>query len=188
MRVLTTSGWLCAATLMSAALFGCTSKTGSDPAKPPDAQEHHEKDGHDHGQHSDKGPHGGQLIELGQEAYHAELIHDEKTHQVTIYILDGQARQSVSVSQPELTVNMFVGGSHKQFRMVAVSQASDSPGRASRFQAEDEELCDTLCKPGAKGRLNVNIEGKQFVGEIAHEDHDGHDHPRQAHHGEHKHE
>jgi hypothetical protein len=190
MRVSNANGWLFAAALVSAALLGCSSKTAPGTAASPNAEQHHEGDGHDHGhgKHSDTGPHGGHLIELGQEAYHAELIHDEKTHQVTVYILDGQAKQSVSISQPELTVNMMVAGSPKQFKLAAVSQANDLPDRASCFQAENEELCDALCESGAKGRLNVNIEGKQFVGEIEHHDHDGHahEHPHQADRGDHQ--
>ena len=31
-------------------------------------------------------------------------------------------------------------------------------------------------RPDAKGRLNVNIHGKHFVGEIEQHDHEGHEH------------
>ena len=51
-------------------------------AAPPAAHEH------DHGHaHPSEGPHHGALIELGKEDYHAEIVHDEKTDTVTIYIL-----------------------------------------------------------------------------------------------------
>ncbi|MGD9722646.1 MAG: hypothetical protein AB7O59_15040 [Pirellulales bacterium] len=183
------TGRLLGAALILAALVGCSAKSGPDTEAKP-AEQHHEGDGHDHGdeKHSHIGPHGGHLIELGQEAYHAELVHDEKTHQVTIYLLDGQVKKSVAISQPELTVNMLVAGSPRQFKLAAVPQASDSPPSASCFQAENEELCDALCEPGAKGRLNVSIQGKHFVGEIEQHEHDadGHEHPHQADRGEHQ--
>lgn len=190
MRLVYGNSWLIGAALISAALVGCGSNTTHGPDAMSNAEQHHEGDGHEHPneEHSHTGPHGGHLIELGQEAYHAELLHDDKTHQVTIYILDGQVKKSVPISQPELTVNMMVAGSPKQFKLPALAQATDVPDRASCFQAESEELCDALCEPGAKGRLNVNIGGKQFVGEIEHHDHDTdeHDHPHQAGRGNHQ--
>jgi hypothetical protein len=183
------TGWLLGAALVLAALVGCSAKSGPDTEAKP-AEHHHEGDGHDHGQekHSHTGPHGGHLIELGQEAYHAELIHDEKTHQVTIYILDGQVKKNVPISQPELTVNMVVAGSPRQFKLAAAPQASDSQQGASCFQTDSEELCDALCEPGGKGRLNVSIQGKHFVGEIEHHEHEDHEHehPHQADRGDHQ--
>ena len=112
------------------------------------AERHHEGDGHDHssGEHSHTGPHDGHLIELGSdEAFHAELIHDDKTHRVTIFILDGKAKNNVPIPQPELAVNIVNGGNPKQFKLAAVSQANELRDMASCFQLENEELCTALC-------------------------------------------
>lgn len=169
MRVLTTSGWLCAA-VMSVAIFGCNTKSGSGKATRPDAQEHHEKDGHKHaaGEHAETGPHGGHLIELGKEDYHAELTHDEAAHVVTIYILDGKAKDSVPIPAPEVTVNVAAGGAPKQFKLAAAPQAGESP-MASCFRLKSEGLCEALDAPNANGRLAVTINGKQFIGNIEHD-------------------
>lgn len=169
---------ICAAVLASAFLVGCNSKSGNAPDAVV-AERHHEGDGHDHspGEHSHIGPHDGHLIELGSdEAFHAELIHDDKAHRVTIFILDGKAKNNVPISQPELAVNIVKGGSPKQFRLTAVSQANEPRDMASCFQAENEELCTALDATDCKGRLAVNINGKQYIGEIEHHDHEDRDH------------
>jgi hypothetical protein len=85
------------------------------------------------------------LIELGSnEEYHAELVHDEATHRVTVYILDGAAKKNVPISQPELVINMVSGGAPQQFKLPAVTQANEWPSMASCFQLEDTKLCDAL--------------------------------------------
>lgn len=168
---------ICVAVLASAMLVGCNSKRGGDSAARGVPEKHHEGDGHDHlaGGHSDLGPRGGQLIELGtNEAFHAELLHDEGTHRVTVYILDGKAKDNVPISQPELLVNIVSGGNPKQFKLAAVSQPNERENMTSRFHAECEELCTALDAANCKGRLAVNINGKQYVGEIEH--HEGHEH------------
>ena len=70
--------------MASFVLSGCADSTTSEPttsAPTPAADGHREGDGHDHGEdahaHPSEGPHGGELIELGNEEYHAELLHPE---------------------------------------------------------------------------------------------------------------
>lgn len=157
-------------------LMGCNTNSAHDE---PASERHHENDGHDHssGEHSHIGPHNGHLIELGSgEAFHAELIHDDKTHRVTVFILDGTAKKNVPIAQPELVINIVNGGTPKQFSLAAVSQANELRDMASCFQLENEELCTALCATDCKGRLAVSINGKQYVGEIEHHDHEDHEH------------
>jgi hypothetical protein len=172
------STWFRSATLPAilslACIAGCAPATAPKDAAP---ERHHENDGHDHstGEHSHIGPHNGQLIELGsKDEFHAEMLHDDANHRVTIYILDGRAKENVPISQSELVINMVSGGAPKQYKLAAVTQANELPNMASCFQLEDESLCEALDGTDAKGRLAVDINGKQFVGEIEH--HDDHDH------------
>src|SRR3712207_2284723 len=53
-------------------------------------------------EHGEKGPHGGQLIELGKGDYHAELVHDDAAQRITIYVLDEKAAKPVPIKQKEL--------------------------------------------------------------------------------------
>ncbi len=52
--------------------------------------------------HASEGLHHGTLIELGNEKYHAELVHDEQS--VTIYILDRAATKAIPIDAAEVTI------------------------------------------------------------------------------------
>ena len=126
--------------------------------------------GHAHA-HPEKGPHGGSLIELGKEDYHAELVHDEATDTVTIHILDGGATRPVPIPAGRLVLNLRVAGKPRQFFLPAAPRAGDPDGLASAFAASDAQLCKALHAAGSSGRLNVEIAGRQYVGRV-----EGHTH------------
>ncbi len=165
------------------AWVGC-SKTPSGPAgsnRTNAKAEHFDGDGHDHDAkkgdrhaHAEEGPHHGHLIELGQEEYHMELTHDEATKTVSIYLLDGSAKQAVPIPDPEITLNLVVNGKPRQAKLGATPQIGDPAGQSSRFSAVDEELLEALESPKTKGRINVTIKDKSYVGEIVHDAHDDH--------------
>jgi hypothetical protein len=175
------------ALLLSTALVGCNSgkkdsvskdKTGT--AKKDDhAKDGHSKDEHAGHDHPSEGPHHGHLIELGNEEYHGELLHSEKTHSVTIYILDGSATKEVPIAMDAVKLNVVVDGKPTQFVMKAVGAAD---GKASQFVVEDANLVHAFEDDKVtKGKLTLTIEGKPFVGNIEHHAHGEHEH------GEHKH-
>jgi hypothetical protein len=123
--------------------------------------------------HPTEGPHHGSLIELGNEEYHAELLHDEKAGKVTIYVLDGEAKKTVPIPAKELTINLKHGGKGEQFKLAAAPDMGDPEGKSSRFMSEDKELAEDLDAEGAEARLVVEINGKSYTGDLAHEhDHD----------------
>lgn len=156
-------------------LAGCG--PGEDAAPAPRG-EHHEEDEHPDAAdaHAREGPHGGHLIDLGHGDYHAELVHDDATHQVTIYLLDGRAEQSVPAALDEIVVNLVLAGEAAQFKLPAAPLQGDPPGQSSRFELEDERLCDGWDAPNSQGRLNVTIGGKPFVGTIEPHSHSGEEH------------
>jgi hypothetical protein len=166
------------ATVAAYALFiaGCGEAPAPSPAKP---AAHSEGDGHDHAEHAhaEHGPHGGDLIELGKEEYHAELVHDEDAGKVTIYILDGSAKQAVPIEATELTINVKHDGKGEQFKVAAAPQDGDGEGKSSRFVSDDKELAEDI---EHEARLVVEIAGKSFTGEIKH-DHDHGDHKDHKH-------
>ena len=125
--------------------------------------------------HAEEGPHQGSLIELGKEEYHAELVHDDAAHKVTIYLLDGAAQKPVGSADKELVVNLVVAGKPQQFKLPAAPQDGDAAGQASRFEVVDEAFCEALDAEKTTGRVNVTIAGKTFSGDVAHGGHD-HDH------------
>ena len=179
LRIMHRCGTSCCGALLVLGLTVTTGCGGGDAAKKPAAKaEHHDADGHKAGKkehaHAEVGPHKGQLIELGKEEYHGELLHDDAAHKITIYLLDGEAKKSVAIPEKELTLNVVVNGKPSQFKLPAVPQSGDPAGQASRYELVDHALCEALDDPKCKGRLNVTIAGKQFSGEISHEAHADH--------------
>lgn len=128
---------------------------------------------HDHAtehSHATEGPHGGHLIVLGEEEYHAELTHDEATHMVAVYLLDATAKETLSSGPAEITLQIFKDGDFVDY----VLKASEDAGG---FAVVDEPLCDFLLHAeSVKGRVQAAIAGKQYVGIIELAGHDEHDH------------
>ncbi len=123
--------------------------------------------------HPTEGPHHGDLIELGNEEYHGELLHDAQS--VTIYILNGAADKQVPIDATEVTINTKHDGQPEQFKLAAKPDASDPQGQSSCFVSNNPKLAGHIDEDGAEPRLVVTINGKSYRGEIRH-DHAGHDH------------
>jgi len=140
-------------------------------------------DAHDHDEHAhaSTGPHGGPIIELGKEDYHAELVHDEGAGTVTVYLLDHEAKGAVAIDAKEVRINLKHDGKGEQFKLAASPQEGDEADKSSRFVSEDKHLGEDLDHEAAEARLVVEIDGKSYTGKIAHQ----HDHDREE--GGHKH-
>lgn len=119
-------------------------------------------------EHAEEGPHKGHLIELGEEEYHAELVHDDAAGKVTIYLLDGHAKDAVSADADTVTVSVLVEGQPKEF----VLKATDAAKR-DQFESSEKEIVGALDHDkSVKGRLRVAVGGKPFNGTIDHEKHE----------------
>jgi hypothetical protein len=145
-------------------LAGC----GGSPPPPqpkPDA-------GHAHPSH---GPHEGQLIELGNEEYHAELVHDDASKTIIVYLLGPDAKTAATSPDAEITLNLVTGSEPLQVKLTAEKQDGDPEGEASKFTVVDEKALEALENPKTTGHLNVNIAGKAYRGKVELGAH-GHDH------------
>lgn len=120
-------------------------------------------------EHAHKGPHKGDLVELGSEEYHAEIVHDEKAGSVTIYLLGSDAKTEVATEAKEIAVNAKVGGKGVQIKIKPTPQKNDKSGMSSKFTSKSKELIDLLEDHDAKLTLSVVIGGKPFNGKIEHE-------------------
>ena len=121
--------------------------------------------------HPEHGPHGGELVELGKEAFHIEMMHG--TGAVAMYVLDGSATQPVAIEAEKLTVSLKHDGKVKSFELPADPQGEDAAGKSSRFASTNAEM-DQWLEAEAEGAVIVQIEGKSYTGKISH-DHE-HDH------------
>ena len=167
---ITASRFALACSLTAALVSGCSPAPAPEMPKPAKAAAAPAKE-HDH---PSEGPHHGSLIELGNEEYHAELVHDEANGTVTIYLLDSGAKGAVAIEATDVAINLKQDGKPAQFKLPAEPDAADTAGKSSRFASKDAELAKALDAEGAEPRLVVKIDGKSYTGKLAH-DHD-HDH------------
>ncbi|MDB4694898.1 hypothetical protein OAF47_00355 [bacterium] len=128
-------------------------------------------DDHGHGSH---GPHGGDLIEIGKASFHGELVQTDD--QVTMYVLGDQAKASLAINAPEVTVSLKHDGSVQSYILTAAPEPDDEKGNSSRFTSQDPALATAL-NDGAEGVVIFQVDGKSHTGSISHDhDHAGHSH------------
>jgi len=123
--------------------------------------------------HPSEGPHHGGLVELGNEEYHIEIVHDDDAGTVTAYVLDSSAKVAVPINASEIMVNLSHDGQAEQFALAASPQSGDPPGKSSKFVSNDTELAEDLDNDAVSAQLVVTINGKPYRGAIQH-DHDSH--------------
>jgi YHS domain-containing protein len=154
--------WLGGAVLAGClTLAGCNHEpAGTGPAADPPAA-------HDH---ADEGPHGGPLVEWGQEEYHLEFTVDPVNQEATIYVLDGNLKGPKPIPAEPLALTL-------QRPVVTIPlqprpQAGDPAGSASRFVGTHM----ALAREGAfAGSISGTVHGKPYAGDFATKAHAGHE-------------
>lgn len=164
-------------------LTGCTGSTpapsgGGGVAVSPTTVTEVDDHGHGHDEHGHptEGPHHGVLAELGNEEFHAEVVHDDTTGMVTVYLLDGHAEKSVTTTATELVINLKHGDTPEQYNLVALPEDDNPAGQTSRFSLTDKELAGHLDDAAAAAKLNITINDTPYSGAIPVEDHAKHGH------------
>ena len=116
------------------------------------------------------GPHGGHLLELGDEEYHLEWVHDDATGLLTVYILDGAMENEVPIAAPSLTIERTIGESAASFELLPVGAAGEP---TAQFAITDKSLIEALklAGEGVTVRTEVDIDGRTYEAEFAHEEH-----------------
>jgi hypothetical protein len=153
---------------------GCNDETSAPATNDHDA-EHADADEHGEHDHPSHGPHEGDLIELGGEDYHAEIVHTDDD-EIVIYILGSDAKTAMPIEATEVVINAVHDGNPEQFKLAASADAGDPEGKSSRFTSSDAELVEHVHDEDAEAKLVLMIGGKQHTGKIAHDHDHGHDH------------
>lgn len=112
------------------------------------------------GEHKHSAPHGGALIELGEEFAHVEIVLDASTGKLSAYALDGEAEKSVRINQSEIEI--AVRNPVATIKLGGVSNAltGETAGDTSEFSGQSDRLkgithFDGLIK-------TISIKGKIF--------------------------
>ena len=166
-----TGMWLLSAAVMLglSSLAGCGGDQGNEyrafdkeKDKAPDAEQ---GTAHSH----DHGPHNGELIELGEEEYHAEVVFDEESEKIIVFLLGPDAKKAVAIDAKELSVEMPGKDAPTAHALVATPQEGDEEGKSSRFETKNADLFDAFHHNSkAVGKFKVSLGGKEFSGEIKH--------------------
>jgi hypothetical protein len=158
-------------------IAGCTSPTTPAPsAQQADANEadHHEGDDHEA-----LGPNGGHVLAFADRQFHAEWTHDDKSHEIVVYLLDGDLKEPVYADAESTTIVVAIQkqGS-KDYRLEAIDPTDGEPRTASKFHVTDSGLLTALkIGEGVYANLSVVIDGQQHSTRIEHHTHDhGHHH------------
>jgi hypothetical protein len=128
-------------------------------------------------QHASHGPHHGELLEVGKEEYHVELLVDETKKQVILYLMDKEIKSYVEIDEPFLAVNIRNGGKPLQIKLKPIPQTTDKKGLSSCFGAISRDLVDALHTPKSEPKLALRIQNKSYSVKMVHDhDHAGHNH------------
>jgi hypothetical protein len=146
-------------------VLGCGSKKAAPVRGKAAAGVHHH---HDHG--AIHGPHGGNVVGLDTEDYHAEVTLDSPANRVGVYILGDDAMTTVPIEEKSIAIDVKEYEKSAQYVLPAVSQAEDAVGKSSYFEIVDEALAAVVAgqsqDPNAQVRLIVNLAGSAHTGYV----------------------
>lgn len=126
---------------------GCGDQAPTKPAPVAKAGDHDGEEGHHHHHsHGEKGPHNGALVAIGEDAAHLEVVLDAETGKVTVYILDGEAKNPIPLKADKLELAFTKEHDHAE-------------GAGEKKAAEELPETGTLVlaavEPGADGSTSV---------------------------------
>jgi hypothetical protein len=117
------------------------------------------------GGHEHAAPHGGTLVELGEEFAHLELVLDSATGQLSAYALDGEAEKPVRLSAPSLALVVTpadqTGPVAIELAPVENALTGERAGDTSLFRASVPTL---MGRTAFTGRVEtIAIRGRSFA-------------------------
>ena len=152
-------------------VVGCQQPSSPPPPAAGDGHQHEGEHDHDHGA---LGPHGGHVLELGEEQYHAEWTHEDLSGEIVIYLLDADIKQDVTTTAELITITTTIRGESQTYELAADNQDQGDPPRTSRFKTTNPNLLTALKQAGSgvEAQLRVIIDGTFFRGTFEIHDHD----------------
>jgi hypothetical protein len=111
----------------------------------------------------DHGPNGGEILELGEEEGHLEMIHDHIGGNVTVHVFGKDLKTPVAVTAPTIVVQTKDG--MKEFSLTPLGDAPG--GKSTSWKGGHAGLA---VDPWV-GRIRVTIGGKEFQSPLENPDH-----------------
>ena len=156
-------------------LAGCTDSNSEFTEVRHDEPEigHDDHGGHGHGHH---GPNGGEIVEVGNEEFHAEVVVDEETHRIDVYVLGSDAATARPIDATEVSVSFKHGDEVEEFKLAAAALDGEPEGQSSKFTLTDEELFEELHEHSEGATLTFLSGGEELSGTVTHSHDHGHSH------------
>lgn len=114
--------------------------------------------------HYGAGPHGGSIIELGGQDYHAELVIDHDSHTIKVYLLSADAKTPLMTNANRVTLST---DSRTDLVLLAPKTNNTTTDSHSSFELSDVNLFHSIVDQGyLHGDLSVQIHDKPFVSHL----------------------
>lgn len=115
--------------------------------------------------HPEHGPHGGTLIEWGDEEFHGEFTVDHEKKETVVYVLDGSAAKAPDLRPEDITEMVLVlKNVTPQVRIELRYDPERSGEKGIAFVGTHETLAQ---ETEFRGELSGKIKGKPYVGDFA---------------------
>ena len=156
-------------------LAGCTDGNSEFTEVNHDESEvaHDDHSGHGHGHH---GPNGGEIVEVGNEEFHAEVVVDEGTHRIDVFVLGSDAKTAKPIDASEISLSFKHGDEVEYFKLTAAAIDGEPEGQSSKFTLTSEELFEELHEHSEGATLSFTAGGESLSGTVTHTHDHGDDH------------
>lgn len=124
----------------------------------------------DHGHGHIKASHGGEILEVGNHVAHIEMVHEEKTGMITLFVLDADGKSMGISDAARINITYKIGKSEKRKQVIGKALKLKN-GKSSVFETQD----NIFKSEDFEGIISIKIKGKTYRVEL-HHNHEGHDH------------
>lgn len=135
---------------------------------------------HTSAKHAEHGPHDGDLLEVGNEEYHIEVVVNEEEKTIALYVLDQNVEKPVAIEAEHILVNFKRQGKPQQIKIAAKPQETDAKGITSCFAGQSNELFDALHDAHSDTKLSLKIGKKAYNVKLTHDHDHAHAHSHAA--------
>ena len=114
-------------------------------------------------QHYHHAPHGGTLVQLGDEFCHLEFVLDSSQGELTAYVLDQEARSAVQVTGGPLKLHLKFSQAQAEeltLQPVADPLTGETAENSSRFSGRSERLQGATSFEGVL--QGITVKGRDF--------------------------
>ena len=165
-----TGKWMAGLAMASFCVVGCEDAKYEEYGKAPLSVP--QKHDHDHGEH--EGKHGGRVLELDDtHGYHAELVFDSATRDITLYFYGSEIGVAKSVTSLEFEIEK--NGAEAELEYKASPLEGETETTCSRFVISGGQLPEGVkSEEQLEAHFHVTIDGKELVKELKPHSHDEH--------------